>query len=56
MHKQLLAAHLQEADPAMYDIIEAVSDCALPRQSPSWTVTDQARGYRRRRDKGTLST
>lgn len=57
--QQLLATHLKEADPAMYEIIENAS--TSPHLHPHGPiVVDQeancARENRRRRDKSTLST
>lgn len=58
--QQLLSAHLKEADPAMYEIIESV------KMNPSSPGEDRvldlgpgancAGAYRRRRDKNTSST
>lgn len=62
--QQLLASHLKEADPAMYEIIENASTPSLTRVRPivveraadrvSWA--NCAGTNRRRRDKSTLST
>lgn len=65
--QQLLSAHLKEADPAMYEIIESVSRtrsllCPPPFQPQEGRVSDIrpgancARAYRRRRDRNTSST
>lgn len=57
---QLLATHLKEADPAMYDIIENAS---LPTSKRFWArreekymLTTFRQTYRRRKDKSTSST